>query len=88
VADVVGVFAGLSGREVLRSVRRTPPGRSLSEDEVGGLVGLSAFTIRRFVRARLLLASTGCGSPYRIGEGDLGWFMANRHVPRGRGRRG
>jgi hypothetical protein len=98
VSDALDVFAGLPGKEAPRFVRtwdefirRTPPGRSLAAEEAGELVGLSAFTVRRFVRSRKLPASHGRGEgfgggerPYRIDEGDLRWFMANRHVPRGR----
>jgi hypothetical protein len=40
-------------------VRRTPPGRSLSGEEAGVLVGLSAFTVSRFVWARRLPARHG-----------------------------
>jgi hypothetical protein len=65
-ADAVDVFAGLPGRDAPWSARtredfalRTPPGRSLSWEEAGGLVGLSAFTVRRFVMTGRLPARRG-----------------------------
>jgi hypothetical protein len=66
VADEVDVIAWLPGREAPRFVptwedfaRRKPPGRSLSGEKAGGPVGQSAFTVRRFMRARRLPARHG-----------------------------
>jgi hypothetical protein len=103
IGDVVDIFAELvlsgGGGRPPRFVwswqdflRRTPTGRDLDIDSAAREAGISAFTLKREIRDRVLPASHkrtnpdtgGRGWTYMVNEHDLRWWKETCRVPMGR----
>jgi hypothetical protein len=99
--DVVDIFRGLMDPEAPPRfiwpweafIRREPLGEAYDAEGAGRLFGMSAWTVRKFIRERRLPASRERLEEFRRGElayringHDLRWVMAGRS-PVGRPRR-